>query len=280
MNFLEEFKTDSYKAAIVPIPFEKTTSFQKGTKNGPNSILEASHELEIFDHKRKISPIEIGIKTFDPIKFNEQESLEDSQEKIFNYTNKVLQEKLWPIFLGGEHSISYPIIKAFKKQFADISVIQIDAHADLREQYDGTKLSHACVMKRIFDQGISFSQVGIRNYSLEENKLIEKNKLNVIHNNEINNPKFDLSKITNSLSKNIYITIDIDSLDPSIAPGTGTPEPEGLSYTRLIEILTFVFKNKNVVGADIVEVMPIPGNKLTEFIAAKIAYEMIALKFY
>ena len=252
-DYLEESEI-----VIIPVPYEKTTSYIKGTKNGPKEILKASLELEHFDIETKKTPKKIH--TLEPIN-----SLEELSKKVKQLKDKFI------ISLGGEHSITFPIVKELPK---DISILQIDAHSDLRDTFKNNKFSHACVSRRIFEINKNLIQVGIRSLSKEEHDFIQENKIKVFYRDKINN-----EEILNSLNEKVYITIDVDSLDPSIIPSTGTPEPNGLKYKELLELLKLIFKNKNVIGLDIVELSPIKDLHAPNYTIAKLIYKLIGYKF-
>ncbi len=244
------------KILILPVPYEKTTSYKKGTINGPNAILKASNELELYDYELKLEPYIIGIATLKPI--IDLKKLENIK------TNKFL------IALGGEHTITLPLIKRLNQE--DLSILQLDAHADLKDSFEGKKLNHACVMHRISEFNKNITQVGVRSLDKDELSFIKKNKINTFFGNN-----FDIKKIIKTLKKNVYITIDLDVFDPSVLPDVGTPEPNGLQFKQVTDLLEEVFKKRNVVGCDIVELCP-SNNIVSDYTAAKLVYKIIGYK--
>jgi len=256
-TFLNLPKFEEAKVAILPVPFESTTSYKKGTKNAPNAILKASNELYLYDPELKTEPYKIGITTLNPIK--ELKKLEQLK------TNKFV------IALGGEHTITYPLVKRLPQK--DLSILQIDAHADLKDEFDGSKLSHACVMRRVSEFNKNITQVGVRALDKDEVDYIEKHKINTFYAHE----NFNIKKILKTLKKNVYITIDLDGLDPSVIPDVGTPEPAGLQFTQVTDLLKEVFTHRNIVGADVVELCPNKNSELSSYSTAKLVYKLIGL---
>jgi agmatinase len=254
-TFLDLPEFEEAKIAILPVPFESTTSYKKGTKNGPREIIKASNELYLYDPELKIEPYKIGITTLKEI-------------KILKQLEKLKTEK-FVIALGGEHTISYPLIKRLPQK--ELSILQIDAHADLKDEFDGSKLSHACVMRRISEFNKNITQVGIRALDKDEADYIKKYKINTFFAHE----KFNIKKILKTLKKNVYVTIDLDGFDPSIIPDVGTPEPAGLQFKQVTDLLKEVFKHRNVVGADVVELCPTKNSELSAYSSAKLVYKLI-----
>ncbi len=270
-SFLEsEIEYTGYKNsmfAVIPCPHEKTTSYGKGTKLGPKAILNASYIVENFDEELKCETYKKGIHTLPPTEAKD----------LYKTCKKVFFDKKIPFILGGEHSLSPYPVKAAKEFFKDLSVLQFDAHADLRETYEGKKESHACAVKRILEICPAV-QVGIRNLSQEEWEFARESgqKKNIFFAEKLlsgKNIMAEAEKIISKLSKNVYITFDVDALDPSIMPSTGTPEPGGLFYYDALSIIREVCRKKNVVGADFVELMPIKGLHHPDFTVAKMIYK-------
>jgi len=266
---------EHYKDAdivIVPVPYEETVFYRKGTKNGPKEILEASLKLEDFDFQAKRDLLEgIKVHTADP--FVPPKKPEEAVSAVEEYFSKIFKDKKFPIALGGEHSISVGIAKAAKK-FNDFSVLQIDAHADLFDEYTGTKFSHACAMRRIREFA-SVVHVGVRSMGKEEHEYIKKEKLEEF----IHPVEFDAEKVISQLSEKVYITIDMDAFDPSEVPGVGSPEPGGLKWDKVISLLEKVSKHKKIIGFDVVELAPVPDNVISEFTAAKLVYKLAGFSF-
>jgi agmatinase len=282
-NFLglppELTRFESSKVGVVQAPLENTTSFQHGTRKGPQAILRASEQVELYDHESGLDYSEVGVTTLPAPKLDGLDNL-SALKQIEGDVRKVVSQNMWPIVLGGEHTISFAPVKVLHEKHADLSVLQIDAHADMRETYEGSPYSHACVMKRVSDLGIKVVGVGIRNYSKDESTLIrEGKKYKAFHAHELKDG-LDPQKICRELTKNVYLTIDIDGFDPSECPGTGTPEPGGLHWYPVLDLMKTLFREHNVVGMDINEVMPVDGDSRTEFFAAKLAYKLIGYKFF
>lgn len=261
--------------AVLPIPYDSTVSFQVGTREGPRAILTASQQVELFDDEYGREFCDAGVATLDPI-FPNMAGPEAMHEDIYAVARRAVRDGKTLLSLGGEHSITSALVRAVLTRHRRLSILQIDAHADLRDEYEGTKFSHAAVMRRIVEYGVPVVPVGIRNYSLEEHRFMQKRKFAPITARETrNNPDWVLQAVA-SLTEDVYVTIDIDGLDPSLAPGTGTPEPGGLDWYQVIDLLKAVAMEHRIVAADIVEVMPLPGSRQTEFLAAKLLYKLIA----
>lgn len=264
------------KVVILPFPYEKTTCYVKGTEKGPMAIIKASTEMELYDEELG-NVFEVGVCTLKPLKIDENpEAMAGIAKKD---VKKLLDDGKFVATLGGEHSISSGIVKAHKEQYKDLSVLQIDAHADLREDFEGSRYSHACAMKRVIEI-CPVVPVGIRSLSFEEKEFIKEKKLKIFWAKDIvGNDKW-LEDAISRLSRNVYITFDLDGLDPSIMPSVGTPEPGGLSYYQTLMFLKKVFEKRNVVGFDVVELCPNPHNVAPDFTAARIVYKMIGYKFW
>lgn len=270
LNFLGLPDHPQAKVALVPIPFELTTTWLKGTKEAPAEILKVSPNLEFFDEETALSPYQtLGFLTY-PL---EEYPLEvrEALKKIEAKADEVLGLEVFPIFIGGEHTITLGIVKAFKKRFSQLKILHLDAHLDFRKSYLESSINHATVMRHLFEEGLSFLSVGLRAVSEEEFLEIKQKGLTVIFAYELKKSfEETLKKIEAFLKEGeIYLSLDLDVLDPSVAPGVGTPEPGGLYWYELMEILKRVAEAK-VVGMDLVEARPLPGNPFTEFLAAKI----------
>lgn len=262
---------------IVSVPYEGTACFLKGTAAGPEAILSVSDQMEHFDEELLIEFYRSGIAVLDPI--DSAETPEKEMKRIYETIKrrKIFENGRFPIFLGGEHSISGPIVRAAVEKHPGLSVLQFDAHADLRDSFTGGKHSHASVMRRILELTPDIVQVGIRSFSLEEYRECPERIENRI-TPEMLRDDFQacMEKILSGLKNPVYITIDIDAFDPSFAPGTGTPEPGGLDWFTVTKILRTVFENRTVIGADIVETAPLgENNVVTEFLAARLVSKLI-----
>jgi agmatinase len=214
-----------------------------------------------------------GFWTFDELE-PDMSGPKETIARVKEAVTQILAAKKFPIVLGGEHSITLGTVQAMKETYSDLSILQIDAHTDLRNEYEGTKYNHACVMRRIHELGVPHAAVGIRSMSEEEAEYIKKEKL---EKSIFYGTKFDVSKIIPLLSKNVFITVDLDGFDPAFVPATGTPEPGGLDWNSGISLLSEIFKKKSVVGFDLVELSPIPGNVSSDFFCAKLAYKMAGM---
>ena len=266
---------ENSKVVILPFPYEKTTCYGKGTEKGPKAIIKASSEMELYDEENG-NAYECGICTLKDLKIDKNP--EQMVEIAFSHAKALLKDNKFIVTLGGEHSITSPIVKAFKEKYSDLGVLQIDAHADLREEFEGSKHSHACVMRRTIEI-CPVVQVGIRSLSGEEADFIKQRKLKIFWAKDIvGNDKW-VDEAVKMLPKNVYITIDLDAFDPSIMPAVGTPEPGGLGYYQVLRFLKKVFKEKNVVGCDVVELLPTESSAASDFTAAKLVYKLIGYKF-
>lgn len=265
-NFLglDEQNYETAKVVILPVPYNSTTYWKSGTKDGPQALIEASRHIELYDLETKKNLAESGIFTL-PFLEPSKNSPQENNERIENVVVQILKDKKMPLMLGGEHSITLGAILAFAKENKDFSVLQIDAHSDLRDEFEGTKFHHANVMKRIKDLGISITQVGIRSCSADDQ-----------FENVFFAPELPVEKIISTLKKNVYLTFDLDGLDPSIMPSTGTPEPGGLGWYETLNLIKEVAKQRKIIGADVVELDPIPGLAAPDFLAAKLVYKIIS----
>ncbi len=261
--------------AILPVPFDATSSFRTGSRAGPQAIISASYQLEDFDEEYGKEFLSQGIATLPPLEPNAAGPAE-MHETIFRAARRLVRDGKFLIGLGGEHSVSAGLIKAVKSRYKKLSVLQIDAHADLRDQYQGSPYSHACVMRRVLDLGIPVTAVGIRSFSLEEHRFMRKNGLEPITARQtLEDPDWIIQAVE-SLSSKVYVSIDIDGFDPAFAPGTGTPVPGGLDWYQVSDLLMATAQHKDIVAADVTEVLPLPGSVQTEFLAAKLVYKLIA----
>ena len=289
MNYLDQKKgflgfdaNHKFKSQVVVVPFglEKTVSYGSGTKNGPKEIIKASHQVELFDEELNKEPYkEIGIRTLKPFKIKSK--LYDALNQLSEINEKILSEKKFPLILGGEHSITPGSIKPFTRRHKELILLHFDAHADLRESYQGEKFSHASAIKRCLDfKNLKVVSFGIRNLSKAEMDFYNKNKDRIEIFWAKDKKNWDLKKL-NSLfnNKQVYITFDVDSFDASIMPATGTPEPGGLFWDEVLPIIKKVGQISNIVGADINELAPIKNFDSYNFLVAKLAYKILAYSF-
>jgi len=268
------------KVIIVPFGLEKTVSYGGGTKNGPREIIKASHQVELYDEELNYEPYKkIGIKTLKPFKIDK--NIKKALKRISNINKEILEKKLFPMTFGGEHSITPGCILPFTKKHKNLCLLHFDAHADLRESYNGEKFSHASAIRRCLDhKNVSVISFGIRNISASEVTYFKKNsyRINIFWAKD--KEKWNLNKFKKLIkNKTVYLTFDVDGLDSSIMPATGTPEPGGLLWDETLNIIKIAAKNSNIVGADINELSPIKGFDSYNFLTAKLAYKIIAYTF-
>jgi len=270
----------SPKVVVVPFGLEKTVSYGGGTKNGPREIIKASHQVELYDEELNCEPYKkIGIKTLKPFKIDK--NIRAALRKISNINSLLLKKKLFPLTLGGEHSITPGCIEPFTKNFKNLCILHFDAHADLRQSYNGEKFSHASAIRRCLDhKNVSIISFGIRNISGSEVKYLNKNKSRIKIFWAKDKSKWNLQNFKKLIkNKNVYLTFDVDGFDSSIMPATGTPEPGGLFWDETLNILKIAAKNSNIVGGDINELSPIKGFNSYNFLVAKLAYKILSYKF-
>ena len=265
---------DRARFAILPIPYDSTTSYRAGTRDGPAAIIEASQHVEDFDEELEVECHQSGIATLEPIMPNVA-GPQAMHEDIFKVARRVVADGKFLLSLGGDHSISSALVRALMSRHRKLTVLQIDAHCDLRDSFRGSSYSHASVMRRILDLGAEIVTVGARSLSLEEHRFIKRAKIPVIMASECHSGDTWIARVLDTLGDTVYVTIDIDAFDPAYAPGTGTPEPGGLDWYQVVGLLRSVVADKSVVAADIVEVMPVPGQVVTEFLAARLAYKLM-----
>ena len=261
--------------AVLPVPYDATASYRSGSRDGPAVILQASQQVELFDEELSGEFHTAGIATLDPVE-PDARGPEAMHEALFKHARTIVRDGKFLLSLGGEHSISSALVRAIMSKHKKVSVLQIDAHADLRQAYHGTPFSHACVMRRIVELGAPIVPVGIRNISREEHRFMKRAKITPITARACTTDSDWIDRAVDRLGNEVYVTIDMDGFDPAVAPGTGTPEPGGLDWYQVTGLLRRVAEKRRIVGADIVEVLPIPGQVVTEFLAAKLAYKLIS----
>ena len=276
----EAFSKVESKAVVVPFGLEKSVSYGGGTKNGPKEIIKASHQVELFDEELNKEPYKsIGIKTLKP--FVIKNNLEAAIDQLAKINKEIISKNKFPLVLGGEHSITPGSIKPFTKKYDQLTLLHFDAHADLREEYNGEKFSHACAIKRCLDfKNVQVVSLGIRNLCKDEMNFYNNNRDRIDIFWAKDKKKWNLQKLKSIFSnKNVYITFDVDGFDSSIMPATGTPEPGGLLWDDVMPIIKMVCKSANVVGADINELAPIKNFDSYNFVVAKLAYKMLSYTF-
>jgi agmatinase len=268
-------KPESSKIVILPVPYDETSTWGKGADNGPNAILEASANMELYDIETDSEVYRHGIFTAPPV------TEKSSPENMVNAVEKVAEEYIrqgkFIVGIGGEHSVTTGFVRAYAKHTKKLSVLQIDAHTDLRPEYEGSPYSHASVMSRV-SEICPFVQVGIRSMDTIEKPFLKRENLFLaedIHNNDE-----WMDKAIAGISENVFITIDLDAFDPSIMPSTGTPEPGGLLWYQVVRFLKKVIAQRNVVGFDVVELAPVNSNKSPDFLASKLIYKLLSYQFH
>jgi agmatinase len=263
------------KTIIIPIPLEFSTSYGKGTTRGPEEIIKASPYLEFYDEELDLEAWKTGVYTAPvmSIDSNPDISMQQINEDVTSY----LKEDKFIIVVGGEHSLTSAVHEAFYHKNPNISVLQFDAHSDLRDTYEGSKYSHACVMRRIWEVNKNIVEFGIRSQCKEERDFILENNIPVFYANDIHGKTFP-SSVLEKLTEDVFITFDVDFFDPAIMPGVGTPEPGGFLWYETLLFLKNIFEHKNVVGMDVVEFSPVQNITHPQFLLAKFIYKMIGYK--
>lgn len=276
MNFGGFYPAHSLRDAlfvVVPVPYDLTSTYQPGSRRGPIAIIEASSNMELYDEELKKETYLAGIYTTPPVAIDAR-----GPKNMVNIVRKkiskiVAQDKI-PVMLGGEHSITFGAVQALKEKYPNLSVLQLDAHADLRDSYQGSPFSHASVARRI-SEICPLTQVGIRSMSTEEGDFIPKSKVKSYSADFVAENKDWCEKVCKNLKGDIFVTIDLDVFDPSIMPSTGTPEPGGLYWRDVLKLLKSVSKSCRIRGFDVVELAPIPGIVAPDFMSAKLIYRFM-----
>jgi agmatinase len=261
------------RTVILPVPYDSTSEWRGGSRHGPQAIIEASQYLELYDLELDREIYKVGISTLPQVE-PLLSSPQDMIDRVYQVIKGLIQHEKFVVMLGGEHTLSLGAVRAFREAFPGLSVLQLDAHADLRDEYLGTKYSQACVMRRIFEL-CPICQVGVRSFSWEEKQFLTQNKLTPFYMSGLASNTASLGQIVDSLSEDIYITIDVDVLDPSIMSAVGTPEPDGMSWRQVLDIIESVALHKHVVGFDLMEFCPMEGSSSCAFLLAKLAYKLI-----
>jgi agmatinase len=267
-------KIEQSKIVLIPVPYDGTSTWQKGSDKGPEAFLEASENMELYDIETDSEVYKEGVYLADAI--TENSSPEAMVNAVHQTTKEYINRNKFVTLFGGEHSISIGTIRAFNECFDNLSVLHIDAHADLRKEYEGSFCNHACAVYEA-NQTTNLVQVGIRSMDISEKRVMNLDKVFFAHDMAVNEDWMD--DVIDQLTSNVFITFDLDALDPSLMPSTGTPEPGGLFYYETLEFLKKVFEEKNVVGFDMVELCPNPTEKSSDFLAAKLYYKMLSYKF-
>lgn len=260
------------KVVILPVPYDGTTEWNSGTREGPQTIINASRYLELYDIELEREIYKVGIHTLSEVQPS-FDSPERTINKVYRAARELIKQAKFLVMLGGEHSLSLGMIKALKEKFQNLCVLQLDAHADLRDEYLGTKYSHACVMRRVMEI-CPIVQVGIRSLSWEEQQFLTQNDMHpffAVPSSDLASPE----QIIASLNDDVYLSIDLDVFDPSIMSAVGTPEPGGMQWHEILNLLRLVALHRRVIGFDLVELCPKEGPASCAFLAAKLAYKLI-----
>ena len=268
---------DDAAVVILPCPVDRTTSYVGGTRNGPHEILQASTHMELWDDEMKADVHGVGIYTLPEMElpFGEMAALVDEIERV---AYEVIARDKFLVTLGGEHSITPPLVSAAARKYPGLSVLQIDAHADMRDSYMGTIHNHACAMRRSL-QHATVTQVGIRSLSTEEAEVLPTLQSRVFYDADMRQDPNWIDAVVDSLAEHVYLTIDVDGMDPAIMPATGTPEPGGLSWPEITRLVRTVAERRRIVSADVVELSPIPGMIAPNFLCAKLIYKLLSYRF-
>lgn len=260
---------------ILPVPFDATSTWIKGADRGPDAILEASANMELYDIETDSEVYLKGIHTADPVM--EESSPEKLAVKVREAVRNFLADDKFVVTLGGEHSVSIGAVQAFAERYPNLSVLQIDAHTDLRQEYEGSRFNHACVMARVREL-CPIVQVGIRSMDVVEKPYLDRERV-YFAGDIAGKPQGWMDEAIDKLSGHVYVTIDLDGFDPSIMPSTGTPEPGGLSYYEVVNLMRKLIMREKLIGFDVVELCPNPENKSSDFLASKLIYQILSYQF-
>lgn len=266
---------DTAAVAVLPIPYDGTSTWMKGAHMGPAALLEASANMELYDIETDSSPCEHGIVTMPPVICPDDPELMVRQ--VYERARPIVADGKFLVGIGGEHSITVGLVRALAGRYDDLSVLQFDAHSDTRDKYEGSSYNHACVMARVGDL-CPYAQVGIRSMDSSELGRLDRQRTFFAHNVMAGGVDI-VDQMMKALTRHVFITIDLDVLDPSVMPSTGTPEPGGLDWYKLIRLIEAVVKEKVVVGFDVTELLPNPSNRAPDFLAAKLIYRLLAMIF-
>lgn len=269
------------KISIIQAPYDRTLTYGKGAGKGPEAIIDASCNMELFDDELQTETYKIGIYTNPPIEFEPDEPPEKAAEKVKKATSDMLHANKFPVVLGGEHSVTVGSVQAVRESFNDLSVLHLDAHYDLKDEYRGLKYSHACVARRLQEM-VPVVEVGVRSLSKKEKDFLSSStdKIKIITVYDILEMHNWKKRVSEFLSDTVYISIDLDVLDPSIMPSVGTPEPGGFGWYEFIDFLRIVIKGKKIAGFDVVELSPKEGIIAPDFLAAKLIYRLLGYVFF
>jgi agmatinase len=268
---------ESAQFAVLPIPYDSTSSYGTGSRRGPAAIIEASRHMELYDNDLDDLPARFGIHTVAELEPDARGPAEMCR-RVETAVTRLIDAGKTVVSLGGDHSITFGIVKAYAAKFPRLSVLQLDAHADLRDEYQGTKYSHACTMRRVMETVGKISQVGIRSLSAGEASFIKSEGKRVHLASDWTGAEPQVKEVLSELGTGpVYVTCDLDVFDPAFLPATGTPEPGGLSWWHILRLLKSISDQRIIVGFDIVELIPMPGTVAPDFLAAKLAYKVMGL---
>jgi len=268
---------ENSRVVVLPVPYDSTTDWRSGTRDGPRAIIDASQYLELYDLELGREIYKVGIHTLPEIQ-PEMSSPENMTQRVYTVARELLDKNKMVLMLGGEHSLTLGMVKAYREKYEALSVLQLDAHADLCDSYLGTRFSHATVMRRVYEL-CPVVPVGIRSLSREEHRFIDEAGIKPVYAKDLTLTGDSIEQIIASLSNEVYITIDLDVLDPSIMAAVGTPEPGGIGWYELLDLLHEVAQSRRIVGFDLVELCPGEGPLAGAFLAAKLAYRLIGYIF-
>ncbi|MDQ2903584.1 MAG: agmatinase [Ktedonobacteraceae bacterium] len=266
------------RVTIIPAPMEYSVCYMEGTQHGPQAILNASSQMELYDEELATCPIEVGVWTRPPLDYSGMDHA-TALKVTGEATREVLQRGRLPFIIGGEHSLSAPPIAAVRDYFPDLTVVHIDAHGDLRSEYEGTPLSHACIERRVVEMGIPLTEIGIRSFSPEEAEFMKtRPDVAIVWGHQMARGSAVIP--WERLTQHTYVTIDLDALDPAEMPAVGTPEPGGLHWYQLLDLFREICRRTTIVGMDVVELCPLAGQTRADFLAARLMYKMIGYRFH
>lgn len=268
----EEMRYEGAEIAILPVPYDGTSTWIKGADRGPEALLDASYNLEFYDIETATEVYRRGIATLEPVV--EASSPEAMADEVERRMTAILDDGKFPVLIGGEHSVSIGAFRAMARRYPNLTILQLDAHSDMRDEYEGSPCNHACVMARAKELTPNITQVGIRSTAREELHNIDPKR--TFHAYRIAEDSEWVERVSAQLGEEVYITIDLDVFDPSVLPSTGTPEPGGLHYREVMGLLRRVIREHRVVGLDVVELCPNPAAKTSDFLAAKLIYQFLS----
>ncbi len=266
------------QAVVLPLAFERTTSYGKGTANGPAALLAASAQVELWDQELATEAVKVGVFTAPELR--PTVDMNSVMSEMESAARSHLEAGKWLVSLGGEHSLTLGPVRAACSLYSDLGVLQFDAHADLRQSYEGSPHSHACIMRRLSDLGLPSAAIGLRSLSQPESKFIADRQIPVIWGRQLAQAEALLDDLLAQLPARIYLTFDVDFFDPALLPSTGTPEPGGGSWYPTLRLLRRIFEQKDVVAMDVVELAPRKDAPASDFVAAKLVYKCLGYRFF